>query len=274
MTTPAVLSTRRGSLAVLTLNRADERNPLNAELTTALLAALRAAFADDEVRSVAIAAEGPAFSAGGDLRQMQELAAMPAEQAWAWPAGIVELHHLALEAPKPLVAVVDGPAYAGGMGLAGACDIVLAGPDASFAMPEVRLGLFPMIIVAHLVRALPRKVLLDLMLTGRAIDGAEAERAGLVSRVCADQDALWAAADEYAAMFEQTSPGALRLGRRAFGLLADLPAPQALDAAQFLNLAFFHGGDLAEGAAAFLDRRPAPWAPAARSPDRPTSSGE
>lgn len=258
-----VLRTRRGSMAVLTLNRAEQRNPLNAELTEALLAALHEAFADDAVRSVAIAADGPAFSAGGDLRQMKELAAMPADRAWAWPAGIVELHHLALEAPKPLLALVDGPAHAGGMGLAGACDIVVAGPRASFAMPEVRIGLFPMIIVAHLVRALPRKLLLDLMLTGRAIDGPEAMRAGLVSRVCDDADAMWDVADEYAAMFEQTSPTALRLGRRAFGLLADLPAPQALDAAQFLNLAFFHGSDLAEGADAFLERRPPRWSPAA-----------
>ncbi|MBM7516463.1 enoyl-CoA hydratase/isomerase family protein [Nocardioides nitrophenolicus] len=271
---PAVVASRRGSLAVLTLNRPDERNPLNAELSAALLVGLREAYADDGVRSVAIAAAGSAFSAGGDLRQMRELAAMPAAAAWAWPAGIVELHQLALESPKPLIAVVDGPAFAGGMGLAGACDIVLAGPRASFAMPEVRLGLFPMIIVAHLVRALPRKVLLDLMLTGRAIDAEEAARVGLVARVCADEEALWAAADDYAAMFEETSPDALRLGRRAFGLLADLPAPQALDAAQFLNLAFFHGTDLAEGAAAFLDRRPAPWTPAARAAGAPTGTGE
>ena len=87
--------------------------------------------ADDAVRSVAIAAEGSAFSAGGDLRQMK--ASWPrrrAEQAYAWPEAIVELHQLALQAPKPLVAVVDGPAYAGGMGLAGMCDVVLASPRA------------------------------------------------------------------------------------------------------------------------------------------------
>jgi len=255
----AVLTSRRGSLAVLTLNRPGDRNPLDGEMSAALLDAMRVAMADDEVRSVALAANGPAFCAGGDLRQMKELAKLPAEEAYDWPQSIVDLHKLALEAPKPLVALVDGPAYAGGMGLAGLCDVLLATPNARFAMPEVRMGLFPMIIVAHLARALPRKLMLDLMLTGRPMGVDEAYRAGFITRVCADTDALLEAADEYAGWFADTSPTAVRLGRRAFTLLADLPAAQALDAAQFLNLTFFLGGDLAEGADAFLDKRPPSW---------------
>jgi len=267
VTDPHVLVSRRGSLAVLTLNRPDDRNPLDGEMSAALLDALRSAMADDQVRSVAIAANGPAFCAGGDLRQMKELRTLPAEQAYAWPQAIVDLHKLALEAPKPLIALVDGPAYAGGMGLAGMCDVLLATRNARFSMPEVRMGLFPMIIVAHLARALPRKLMLDLMLTGRPMDVDEAYRAGFVGRVCHDTDALLAAADEYAGWFEAASPQSVRLGRRAFTLLADLPASQALDAAQFLNLTFFLGGDLAEGASAFLDKRPPSWVADAKEPD-------
>ncbi|GAA3759086.1 enoyl-CoA hydratase [Plantactinospora mayteni] len=256
---PHVLVSRRGPLAVLTLNRPDDRNPLDPELSQALLDELRAALADDEVRAVAIGANGSAFCAGGDLRQLKELARRPAEEAWAWPRAIVDLHQLALRAPKPLVALVDGPAYAGGMGLAGICDIVLATRRASFALPEVRVGLFPMIIVAHLARLLPRRLLLDMMLTGRAIDVDEAARAGFLSRVCANPAEMWAAADEYAGMFTDTSPTAVALGRRAFALLAEMPASQSLEAAQFLNLTFFLGSDLAEGASAFLDKRPPAW---------------
>ena len=255
----AVLVERRSTMAVLTLNRPEARNPLDDELSGALLAATREAMADDNVRSVAIAANGPAFCAGGDLRQMQRLATLPAEEAYAWPSAIVDLHKLALEAPKPLVALVDGAAYAGGMGLAGICDVVLATPRARFAMPEVRMGLFPMIIVSHLSRSLPRKLMLDLVLSGRPMEVDEAHRAGFVSRVCADTEAMWAAADEYAGWFASTSPTAVRLGRKAFTLLADLPASQALDAAQFLNLTFFLGTDLAEGAQAFLEKRTPPW---------------
>jgi enoyl-CoA hydratase/carnithine racemase len=255
---PVVVS-RRGKLAVLTLNRPDERNPLDSETSAALLAAMAYAIDDDDVRAVAVAAEGPAFCAGGDLRQMKLLSQQPAEAAYAWPEDIVRLHKAALDAAKPMIALVDGPAYAGGMGLAGLCDVVLATDRARFAMPEARMGLFPMIIVAHLSRALPRKLLLDLMLTGRPMDAAEAHRAGFVNRVCASSDELWAAADEYAGWFAATSPQAVRLGRRAFTLLADLPASQALDAAQFLNLAFFLGSDLAEGASAFLEKRAPSW---------------
>lgn len=254
-----VLASRRGKIAVLTLNRPEERNPLDSELSAALLAAMREAMADDDVRAVAIAAQGPAFCAGGDLRQMKLLAQQPAAEAYAWPEDIVRLHKAALEAPKPMIALVDGPAYAGGMGLAGLCDVLLATEQARFAMPEVRMGLFPMIIVAHLARALPRKLLLDLMLTGRPMGAAEAHRAGFVNRVCSGPDELWAAADEYAGWFAAASPGATRLGRRAFTLLADLPAGQALDAAQFLNVTFLLGSDLAEGADAFLQKRSPSW---------------
>jgi enoyl-CoA hydratase/carnithine racemase len=264
---PPVVVSRRGSMAVLTLNRPADRNPLDRELSAALLVAMDAAMADPDVRAVAIAAEGPAFCAGGDLRQLKDLRTMPAEQAYAWPADIVALHRAALVAPKPMIALVDGPAYAGGMGLAGICDVLLVTERARFAMPEIRMGLFPMIIVAHLARAMPRKLLLDLMLTGRPIDAAEAYRAGFVTRVCDGTDELWRAADEYAGWFAATSPLAARLGRRAFALLADLPAGQALDAAQFLNLTFFLGSDLAEGATAFLEKRPPAWSQTEQTSD-------
>jgi enoyl-CoA hydratase/carnithine racemase len=256
----AVAVTRRASMAVVTLNRPESRNPLDPELSTALLAAVRAAMADEAVRSVAIAAEGPAFSAGGDLRQMRHLAASPAPTAHGWPDAIVELHQLALQAPKPLVALVDGPAYAGGMGLAGICDVVLATPRASFALPEVRIGLFPMIVVAHLARSLPRKVLLEMMMTGQPLSVDDGYRLGFVARICADTEALHAEADRYAGWFADAAPDAIRLGRKAFAVLADLPAPQALDAAQLFNLAFFLGEELPEGAAAFLEKRSPRWA--------------
>lgn len=260
MTAP-VLRQRRGPLGLLTLNRPAERNPLDPGLAGALLTGLTELFADDTVRCVAITAAGPAFCAGGDLRQMGRLAAQGGPAAYAWPQAIADLHRLMLAAPKPVLAAVDGPAYAGGFGLAGMCDLVLATPRAAFGLPEVKVGLFPMIVVAHLVRSLPRKALLEMMLTGEPMDAAEAYRLGFVTRVYDDADALDAALDVYAERFAAASPDAIRLGRRAFTLLADLPAGQAVDAAQFLNVPFFLGPDLAEGAAAFLDRRPPRWSP-------------
>ena len=251
--------TRRGGLAVVTLARPATRNALDESMARALLAAVEAACADPTARAVAIAADGPAFCAGGDLRAMAAVRAGGGQAAYTWAQPIVDLHRLALRADKPLIALVDGPAYAGGMGLAGLCDIVIATEAARFAMPEVKVGLFPMIIVAHLSRSLPRKLLLDLMLTGRDLDAETALRVGFVNRVVPDAEGLWAAADEYAAWFAATGPEAVRLGRRAFTLLSDLPAGQALDAAQFLNVPFFLGRELAEGTDAFVSGRAPDW---------------
>lgn len=259
MSTDPILIDRRGSLGVVTLNRPEVRNPLDGPLAEALLAAFEDFFVDPQIRAIALAANGEAFCAGGDLRQMQNLTQMPAEAAYAWPAAIVDVHQRMLDAPKPVIALVDGPAYAGGMGLAGMCDVVLATRRARFSMPEVKIGMFPMIIVAHLVRSMPRKVLLEMMLTGEVIDAEEAHRLAFVRHVYDDASAMWNAADEYARAFGKNSPLAIGLGRKAFSLIADMPAPQALDTAQFFNLAFFHGSDIKEGAEAFLEKRPPRW---------------
>ena len=197
---------------------------------------------------------------------------MPAEQAYAWPEDIVALHRAALDAPKPMIALVDGPAYAGGMGLAGMCDILLVTERARFAMPEIRMGLFPMIIVAHLARArapqaaarpdadrpadrrrrgLPRR-LRDpgLRRHGRAVEGRRRVR-----RRGSPRPARWPPG--WAAARSPCSP--------------TCRPTQALDAAQFLNLTFFLGSDLAEGAAAFLEKRSPRWVRPGGGPLMPTA---
>jgi enoyl-CoA hydratase/carnithine racemase len=257
---------REGSLGRIVLNRPKERNPLDRGSSRELVLALQQHFADSAVRSVVITGSGEAFCAGGDLRQMAGFAAMAPDVALAWPQDIVAAHKLMLSAEKPVIAAVNGSAFAGGMGLAGMCDVIVAVESAKFAMPEVKIGLFPMIIVAHLARSMPRKALLEMMMTGEAIDASEAHRLGFVNRVAKDQDAMWEIVRDYARRFEKTSPTAIALGRRAFTLLADMPASQALDAAQFLNLPFFHGADLQEGAKAFLDKRAPNWPPLRNEP--------
>lgn len=252
---------RRGSMAVVTLTAAARRNPLDRVTAEHLRDAVAAQFADASVRSLAITGAGAAFSAGGDLRQMGEFHAGSGTTAYEWPGAIVDLHQLVLRAPVPVIAAVNGAALAGGLGLAGMCDIVLAVRTAVFGTPEVKVGLFPMIIVAQLCRSLPRKVLYEMMLTGEPIDAEEAYRLGFVNHLYDSVAELDEALDVYAARFDKVAPDAVRLGRRAFTLLADLPASQALDAAQFLNVPFFLGDELQEGANAFLERRPPRWSP-------------
>ncbi len=244
----------------ITLNRPAARNPLDRETAQEILAALEQHFADEQVRCIVISGAGDAFCAGGDLKQMRKLSAMPAQEAYAWGDAIVAAHKRMLTAEKPVIASVHGPAFAGGMGLAAMCDIVIATRSASFAMPEVKIGLFPMIIVAHLARSLPRKVLHEMMLTGNPISAAEGHRLGFVNRLAETREELEAIVTEYGKLFRFTSPSAISLGRRAFALLSDMPASQALDAAQFMNLPFFLGADLQEGTSAFVEHRAPSWA--------------
>ncbi|WP_166462539.1 enoyl-CoA hydratase/isomerase family protein [Amycolatopsis acidicola] len=257
----AVEVTREGSLGWIRLNQPERRNPLDRATAEAVTEAFRAHFADPRVRSVCVTGEGKAFCAGGDLAQMGRFSEMGTAAAFDWPGPIVELHRLVLRAEKPVIAAVNGPAYAGGMGLAGMCDVLLAVRDARFAMPEIKVGIFPMIIVAHLCRALPRKRLMEMMFTGDPMGAGEAHRLGFVNRLYGTADELADGAREFARKFDQVSPAAAKLGRRAFGLLADLPADQAIDAAQFLVMPFHLGEDIKEGAAAFLEGRSPNWVP-------------
>lgn len=256
----ALLTEVRDGLGLITLNQPDSRNPLDRTTTEEMLDAFAAFFADPEVRCVAVTGAGSTFCAGGDLRQMGQFSKVPTAEAFDWPGKIVELNRMMLRAPKPVIAAVNGPAYAGGMGLAGMCDVVLASADAKFAMPEVKIGIFPMIIVAQLCRALPRKHLLEMMFTGEPMPAAEAYRLGFANRLYETHDDLMAGVTEYAHKFRKASPEAVRLGRRAFNLLSEMTPDQALDAAQFFVLPFHLGEDLEEGADAFLNRRPPRWA--------------
>ena len=256
-----ILVGRRGTLGEITLNRPASRNPLDRVTAAEVLSALELHFADPEVRSVVIRGAGNAFCAGGDLQEMKRLRKLSPTEGYSWPEPIIAAHELMLRADKPVIAAVHGPALAGGMGLAGMCDVILATRAARFGMPEVKIGLFPMIIVAHLARSIPRKRLLEMMLTGEPIDAEEGFRVGFVNRVVEGPEELDAAVDEYARLFERVAPNAVRLGRRAFALMADLTADQALKAAPFLNLPFFAGDDFAEGSAAFLEKRPPSWVP-------------
>ena len=251
---------RDDTLGRITLNRPEARNPLDNVTAKEVLDALERHFADDAVRSIVISGAGDAFCAGGDLRQMNQFADMRAAEALDWPSAIVAAHKRMLSADKPVIAAVNGPASVVVIWLAGMCDVVLAVRSATFAMPEVKIGLFPMIIVAQLSRSIPRKLLLEMMMTGDPIDAAEAHRVGFVNKVADDAASLETLVQDYAKRFARVSPTAIALGRRTFTLLSDMPAAQALDAAQFFNLPFFLGADLREGANAFLEKRRPDWA--------------
>ena len=202
---------------------------------------------------------GKAFCAGGDLNQMKEFSAKGTAYAFEWSDPIVALNRRMLSAPKPVIAAVNGPAFAGGLGLAGMCDIVLATSTATFATPEVKIGMFPMIIVAHLARSIPRKKLFELMFTGEPMGAEEAHTLGFVNRVYDSTESMMDGLQDYARKLSLASPNAIRIGRRTSTSYSELSADQALDSAEFMLMPFNLGTDIIEGANAFLKKPPPSW---------------
>ncbi len=253
MSTYATILVAAGAIARVTLNRPDKRNPIGPATCGELIHALHALRDDPTVRVIVLTGAGPAFSAGGDLGGMMAPAADGPP-----PASLVDLLLTMHGLGKPIVAMVNGPALAGGLGLMVACDLVIAADTATFGTTEILVGLWPMMITAELVRNLGRKRTLELMLTGRKLDAAEALAIGLVTRVVPAAE-LEVATMALAGELADKSPAAIALGLRAFYRSADLDHADALrylegELAKVLTLE-----DAAEGIAAFLGKRRPVW---------------
>ena len=241
---------QRGASRWLILDRPAARNALSADLMSDLRRALAAADAEARVRAICITGSGEqAFCSGMDLA-LAGTGVGPEQGARDYAALLLDVARIG----KPVVAAVNGAAMGGGMGLLAACDLAVAAEDARFGTPEVEVGLFPYMALAPLSRCVGRRAALELALTGRRIDAAEAQAIGLLNRVV-PRAALQGAASELLEQLAQKSPTALRLGRRAFYATQDLPYEAQLEAlcAQFsLNAV---SADAAEGIAAFLEKR-------------------
>ena len=183
-----VLTALEGGILTATLNRPDKKNAIDAAMIDALLGMLERADLDAAVRVVAVRGAGGDFSAGMYLNELLASADHTVEQNRKAALHFAEIFLRMRRVPKPIVAVVEGRALAGGCGLATACDLVLASESARFGYPEVQRGFVPAIVMALLKRCVGEKVAFDLAATGRLLSAAEAANAGLVSRVYEDAD--------------------------------------------------------------------------------------
>lgn len=240
-----------GGVAWITLNRPDRRNALNAALIAELGSAMTAADADDSVRVIAITGAGSDFCSGADLGELGALAEADVMENLADVDALAELFSTPRRLSKPVVAVVDGRALAGGCGLASACDLVLAAEGASFGYPEVRIGFVPAMVMAILRRSVGEKRAFELIVGGETIAAAEAERIGLVNRVFPD-GALREKAGEYLSELATRSPSAVALSKRLLYHQDGMSFEAAIRAGADLNVLARMTEDTRAGISRFL----------------------
>ena len=245
-----------GGRATITIADPERRNPLSTEAMSDLLAATREGLSDPTVRVIVYTGEGDrAFSAGGDLGGgfIDDPLGLHRSRG-----ALADLFRLMIRGGKPTVARVNGHALAGGFGLAVACDIVICVSDAKLGTPEINVGLWPMMISAVLSRSMPRKAVLDMMMTGRVITPEEALSLGAVSRVV-ERSHLDEVVDEVVGALQSKSAATLELGRDSFYAISDLDLDSALDRLQTGLTSVALTDDAKEGVAAFLEKRPPVW---------------
>jgi len=261
-TAPALL--RRGDtsgVATLTLQSPASRNALSLAMIEALIAALAAIETDPAIRVVVLAGDGPALSAGHDLKELQAHR-NDADRGRAFfervMARCAELMRGIVALEKPVIAAVEGVATAAGCQLVATCDLAIAGADARFALPGVSIDLFCSTPLVAVGRAVSRKHAMELALTGDLYDAQTAERFGLVNRVVPAGAAL-AEARALAQRIAARSAATLAIGKRAFYRQIDMPLEEAYALAARAMVDNLLHPDSAEGAEAFLDKRPPHW---------------
>ncbi|MBM7367382.1 crotonase/enoyl-CoA hydratase family protein [Gordonia hydrophobica] len=259
--TPVVVSERRGHVEVITINRPESRNAVNAAVTDALGYAVERADTDPDIRAIVLTGAGSqSFCAGADLKALARGERIDASsrdrRAWGF-AGIVT-HPIS----TPLIAAVNGTALGGGTELVLASDIAVAAESAQFGLPEVKRGIIAAAGGAfRIIDALPRKIGMELLLTGRTFSAQQAVDVGLINRVVPDADVVDAAvalADEIAA----NAPLAVQASKRlALGIVdGAVPSETSQWAANTAEiLAVFKSRDAKEGPRAFAEKRAPRW---------------
>jgi enoyl-CoA hydratase/carnithine racemase len=244
-------------IATIALDRPETRNALSDSMLAELLACFTAARDDDAVRCVVLAStHETVFSSGGDLAGFA--ANVPTVERHAANARFVALFTLIGELGKPVICAARGHVLAGALGLALACDLVIASDRAAFGTPEIEVGLFPFMVTALLARNVGRKKMTELLLLGERIDAHEAQRLGIVNKVIAADDFDAAVAD-WAAKLAAKSPLLMKLGKDAIAAQQDMALGEALEHLRGQLSLALSSEDAREGVAAFLERRAPRW---------------
>ena len=249
---PALIDIRQGA-AWITLNRPEQRNALSAALVNALADLLDAALADPAVRCIVLTGNGPAFCAGADLKS-------PPGQVVDGRAGVSLADVLVRlqDSPKPVIAAINGAAFAGGLGLVGACDIVVTVDEAVFSFSEVKIGVIPAVISVVCLPKLGPHHGMKLLLTGERFSGSRAVEVGLAHRAVPAAQLLAAVQEEIDALCA-AGPIALAECKKLVRLVPTLARDEAFRITSEWSARMFRSAEAAEGMAAFREKRPPTW---------------
>ena len=246
-----------GKVAEVVIQRPEVRNILNTPTVLQLTEAFRQLAAARGTQAVLLYGAGDrAFCAGADLREV--LDARGTEAARAYFGGLADLFELMARVPQPIVAAVRGHALGGGCGLAVAADVTIAADDAVFGLPEVRVGLFPMVVLAPILRSVARKQVVEMAFTGGSLPAAAAREAGFCSRVV-PAAALLDEARAIANAIASQSPAVLALGKTGLRGTDAMAMGAQLGYLRDLSAMVAMLEDSREGMTAFLEKRPPAW---------------
>ncbi len=254
--TDVLLHERRDNVLWLTLNRPEVHNALNAALTHALTEALQLASDDEAVRAVVLTGAGErTFCAGADLKE--SAGGMFQSENGANP--IADVLRAIEACGKPVIARINGAALAGGMGLVAACDLAIAADHARFGLPEVRVGLFPMMVAAMLMERIPQRRLQAMAYLGETFTATEAAEYGLIDRAV-HSAGLDDEIEKLLAMLKRNSPSAIQEGKAAMQAMRAMAPEERLAFAERQIAALGNSEDAREGRAAFAEKRKPRWA--------------
>ncbi len=253
--TSDVLIEKRGAALWIVIDRPERRNALNADVVAGIAEGYRAAEADAQVRAIVLTGAGDkAFCAGADLQAGESFAF-----DFSRPSGdFAELLRLARNAAKPSLARVNGACMAGGMGLLAMTDMAIASDDAVFGLPEVKVGLFPMQVLALLQTIAPRRLIAEWAISGESFDAGAARQAGLVNHVVPAAE-LDAKVDWLIARVADKSPTAIRRGKYALRAIAAMSFEESLAFMESQLPLLAMTEDAKEGLAAFAQKRRPEW---------------
>jgi len=247
----------KGEVATLTLNRPEKRNAISPQMIDDLLVALQE-IESSASRVAIITGAGKAFCAGMDLEPLRSLAGQSIDQSLADSRLFANLLYRIYSFPKPVIAAVNGPAIAGGCGIATVADFTLAVPEAKFGYTEVKIGFIPAIVSVFLRRQTGEKVARDLLISGRIVDAAEAHRFGLVTEIV-PSDKLSARVQEFAGILLAASPASITRTKRLLLGYEESALKAELEMAIRENAAIRSTADFREGLSSFLEKREPRW---------------